>query len=57
MSVVKSHVTQEMLLREMKPLQSADFFCRVVVSGPKAFNAAVKEMLVNIGVGAETVTI
>jgi len=57
MSVVNSHVTQEMLLRELKPLQSADFFCRVVVSGPEAFNAAVKEMLVNIGVGAETVTV
>ena len=57
-SVVDSRVTSELLEAELAALRSElGGVCRVVVSGPEAFNGAVKGMLVGLGVDVELVTI
>ena len=56
-SVVETRVTKELLEAELAPLRALGTV-RVVVSGPEAFNGAVKEMLVKgLGVDEKTVTI
>ena len=54
--VVDGRLTQQVLQSELVPLQSLGR-CRVVVSGPAAFNKAVKEMLAVCGVTADAVTL
>ena len=53
--IFDSRLTQEMLERELAPLRAGVF--RVVVSGPEAFNAAVKRMLSDGGVDSEAITV
>merc|ERR1712107_118288 len=49
-----SRLSQELLEHELASLTNP---CRVVVSGPSGFNSAVRDMLTDIGVSVDAVTI
>eukprot|EP00931_Biecheleriopsis_adriatica_P060162 TRINITY_DN36116_c0_g1_i1.p1 TRINITY_DN36116_c0_g1~~TRINITY_DN36116_c0_g1_i1.p1 ORF type:complete len:476 (-),score=49.29 TRINITY_DN36116_c0_g1_i1:4-1431(-) len=52
--VVPSRISQELLANELRLSRRP---CRIVVSGPAPFNAAVKQILSQIGVHPETITV
>jgi ferredoxin-NADP reductase len=53
-AVFRSRLSPELLSAELSSLKAP---CRIVVSGPASFNAAAQEMLSQIGVGRESITV
>jgi len=53
-SVLQTRLSTKLLIEELSRMQSP---CRIVVSGPETFNAAVRSMLVSSGVDTDAITI